>query len=647
MSGGSKNATFVLGQRGVADTVHLGVPRSSGSGLLRQQQQAQVRRSGGFGGAAAGAASATFDNADSGPAPRARPQQQAATERHGYPRAQAQQPPRGILRPSALQQRFTGGVPAPRPPAGGAGAPPERPPSVTFSELDAFANPAKLRTAEQMEETRQQQQQQYVVEEEEEGDFSDDDDDLDDLDEQGALDKAARLANEVQADNDFAFMQQQRGESGGGASGRRRVSFGPNDYNEAPDDYGDNEGDDSFGGFGQASHGRPPAGRGAPPGASEYDHLFGGETAAQTRERIRLIAKLKRKNAKKDPSERVEIDEGAPLEVLRRMTIGTNYETKAQLTVLMLRRVIVFGAKLIEGLSTRFPKYFGDLEGWSENLYMSLDQYEDLLYDVYDMYLDDVQTNPLVTLIFALGSNAAMYAVAKKLVNNPATGQVLSGLAQAFQQRAGAGAGGPIRVSGGAPPPDPNNGPAAPPRRGGEGPAAPMSASSADTLASGPLGAIASMFSGSGGADLNSILSSIGDVLGGGGGGANLSRSSDVEVLPDTDDIEDYGPDPSVPRDLRGEPIPLVRVDAMSEPEDAAALMRSLRMEQDSAEYDRVEEQQQQQQLASIPEDDELQPGGAAETNEGDDAPGVRLVEDVAPASAPQRRRKSGAVKLG
>ena len=216
-------------------------------------------------------------------------------------------------------------------------------------------------------------------------------------------------------------------------------------------------------------------------------------------ERVRLIAKLKRRNARRKAEDQEIINPDADIHDLRIQAAGASYETQAKTAVLMLRRVTVFITKIIEALSARYPEYIPELEGWSENVYLSLDSYDEMLYDIYDEYGHKVKTNPLITFIFALGSNAAMFAMTKKIMNNPVAGQVINSLAQHLA----------------------NQPPSSIPVGTGK-PAVPVSTSSTREMMEEPVGlnGLASMFGDEdmskllGGLDMNKILSGIGDLMG-------------------------------------------------------------------------------------------------------------------------------------
>jgi hypothetical protein len=271
---------------------------------------------------------------------------------------------------------------------------------VSFSELDIFANKEKLRDGEDDEEEEESQGRYGYVEEEEE---EDEEDELDVDQYYGDLHEAAHIAGDVQEDQQYGFQNID------GDHGR-----------DSPRAEGD-------GGYSPERKYGPPQ-----PLTKEELKQQAADTRAQRRERVRIIAKLRRRNAKLPVEEREPIDEHAPISELRTQAEGASYESKAKAAVLMMRRVTMFLSKFIEAGSRRYPKYFKDLEGWSESVYLSLDQYDDMLYDIYDEYGDQMQGNPIVVYLFALGTNAVMYAFARKIINNPVAGAMMNNLASAL-----------------------------------------------------------------------------------------------------------------------------------------------------------------------------------------------------------------------
>lgn len=383
-------------------------------------------------------------------------------------------------------------------------APPAPPPSVTFSELDMVANQEKLFDDDEIAANEQDapddegdggdggEEYEYYYEEQDASDSEEEDD------EDPELQKAANIAGNTQPDQQFGFVGgAPPAASGRGAAATTGSSTGGYSFN--------------MGGVQRQRQQQQP--QGITPGQPEM------ETAAMTRERIKLIAKLRRKNEKLPEGQRFHIDEEAPLAILRRQTQGASYETKAKVGVLMLRRATLFLSKVIEAASKRYPSVMGDLAGWSENVYLSLDQYDELLYDIYDEYGDVVQGNPIMVFMFALGSNAVMYAMARKILSNPATGKMMQGLAQALND-ANNGVKRPAPVAGAVPP------------LSGSGPSVPVSVAaspSIDTSGSdNPLAGLMGMFSNAGGGaggldemlgnlDMDKLVNSLGAIMGGNG----------------------------------------------------------------------------------------------------------------------------------
>jgi len=421
-------ASFVLNRQGVSNTVNVGV---AGSGLssvaslrhaasqrpplrpsLQQQQQQPPMQQ-----------------------PMQPPMQQQQQQQQQQPMQQPMQQPR---QPPMQQPR--------QPPANYA-------PSVTFSELDLYANQSKLKAG-----NGEQQADDQAFEYD---DFEEEDDGGQQPPPMDGFQTAARVAVDSQPHQSFSF------------------AAAPQTVFNAPV--------------------LPPE-----------------PTPAQVRERVRLLAKLRRRNAKKPLEQQVPIDDNASIESLRVQSAGASYETKAKMAVLMMRRVTTFIAKVVEGICQRYPEYTTDLDGWAENVYLSLDQYDDMLYDIYDEYGDHFKGNPIIIYIFALGSNAAMYAMARKIVSNPVGNQVLSGLASAFS-KASAGASAPPAVR--VPPPT-------------DRPAVPVAVADSGAASMAPGADLAGMFGGAdlgemlGGLDLNGLLSNMGDLL----GGASNRRTGSIDI---------------------------------------------------------------------------------------------------------------------
>jgi hypothetical protein len=156
-----------------------------------------------------------------------------------------------------------------------------------------------------------------------------------------------------------------------------------------------------------------------------------GDTAHMRYERVRLLAKLKRQQLRLPEIDRVRINPNMTLEQLREKSLGSSYESRARQAVLFMRRGTVAFTKIVTFISNLFPQFRGLLDKWTENVYLTLDQYDDMLYDIYDEYGDAVSMNPIFVFVMALGSNAVMFAMTQKFMQNPLAGQVMENIAAA------------------------------------------------------------------------------------------------------------------------------------------------------------------------------------------------------------------------
>lgn len=130
--------------------------------------------------------------------------------------------------------------------------------------------------------------------------------------------------------------------------------------------------------------------------------------------KARILARLERKAKFGGP--KIEIPQDADLETLETLYEKVTYESNADEGVKLYRRFLMWAVATEEQLSKRFPAAGLDLDRWSESVYLTLDTYDAMLYDVYDEYGDKHQMNPLYRLILAVQSNAIMYSTTRKIM---------------------------------------------------------------------------------------------------------------------------------------------------------------------------------------------------------------------------------------
>ena len=527
-----------MGQRGIANTVNIGTRRGgfSNAASLRSAQPQQMRQ----------------PQTMPPPPPVARHQQAQTSPRFTPPRPIPRQ---SGFRPSLTQQRnFPSPQQQQRHPQqqfNSNRAPPRAPPSVSFSELNLFANQRKMRPDD---DDNSEDEYEYYDDSEE-----DDDRPLPFNNNQNPMQQAAQISGETQGDMKYGFMPQSQPSPGEGVEpGRfyqRKSGFSGAPPPQSPPQPG----------------GSPGHGGGSPPPTgysnNQYQdqqpyHPSGVETTAQTHERVRLIAKLNRKNSRNDAKKQIEFDERDDLITLRRLCSGASYESQAKMGVLMMRRVTTFVCRILEGISKRYPGYL-NLTDWTEQIYLSLDQYDDMLYDIYDEYGSQVSTNPVVIFIFAIGTNALMFSMAKKIVDNPVAGKVMSNLAAALNKANNGGSGASSSSSS-----------KAPPRGDGNSPAVPVSSTDAPSSSGmGGLGDIMGMFMGGSGGDMlgnldmNQLLSGLGDLMGGSHSSTDMTGDFRGELVTD-DQVQ------------TGTPVVVNAMEGVST-DDSKEIMTMLRQQQD------------------------------------------------------------------
>lgn len=133
--------------------------------------------------------------------------------------------------------------------------------------------------------------------------------------------------------------------------------------------------------------------------------------AADRNERERLVNRLHRLSIEGKLGSLVFTDD-APLSTLKALNRTATHMNRAKTMIVMIQRALVFMAYGAENLSKRFPSRWVQLDGYGSYLKSQIDSYQSLIYDVYEHYSEQfAAATPLLTLVCALGTNAAMYSV--------------------------------------------------------------------------------------------------------------------------------------------------------------------------------------------------------------------------------------------
>jgi hypothetical protein len=151
-------------------------------------------------------------------------------------------------------------------------------------------------------------------------------------------------------------------------------------------------------------------------------------------QRAKLLSKFERMNQLR--TRKIDFRPDMSLEQLQSIDESESYSKRSEMTVKILRRLLVFSCWCVENIAPRIPMIKADLEGWSESIYLSLDTYDEFLYEINDEYFSGMRMNPVLGLVLALSTNAMMYSMTKKLMNNPAFGSMMNELGKATSSTA-------------------------------------------------------------------------------------------------------------------------------------------------------------------------------------------------------------------
>ena len=116
----------------------------------------------------------------------------------------------------------------------------------------------------------------------------------------------------------------------------------------------------------------------------------------------------------------VDIPMNASLEELQEIYYSHAYERESTRSVRTYRNIMVFMCMLTEGAASYANNPNFDLNGWSMDVFMNKDTYDEHLFDIYDEYGAKMKTNPFMALGGELASSAGMFSLSKKFMNNPA-----------------------------------------------------------------------------------------------------------------------------------------------------------------------------------------------------------------------------------
>lgn len=134
-------------------------------------------------------------------------------------------------------------------------------------------------------------------------------------------------------------------------------------------------------------------------------------------ERARLMHQLKRMAGEECPTSSSKCS----THELRKLAQEHKMLKRGDFVVRMMRRMLLFTSQLTEEVSKQLDKEkkVVDLTGWAQSFELEMQNYEELLYDIYDYYLTDINSNPVATLAFAMVTSAACHSMQRRICANP------------------------------------------------------------------------------------------------------------------------------------------------------------------------------------------------------------------------------------
>lgn len=120
---------------------------------------------------------------------------------------------------------------------------------------------------------------------------------------------------------------------------------------------------------------------------------------------------------------------------------------KVDRNVKYLKRMLLLGVQGVEMLNNRFDPLGIDLDGWSESMSynMDLQDYDEVMAELYEKYKSVGNMSPEMKLIFMIVSSAAFFTISKKITKLDTNGGFMSFLGNMMPQQQAQSASPPVQ----------------------------------------------------------------------------------------------------------------------------------------------------------------------------------------------------------
>lgn len=150
---------------------------------------------------------------------------------------------------------------------------------------------------------------------------------------------------------------------------------------------------------------------------------------AESEEKRRILTKLRRYEMRRGIKLDKSVSMYTSLDELRLELELVKKEVRMESTIDYGKRAITMCAVGIEILNKRYDPLDIYLDGWSASVDESIDDYDEILEELYDKYYTSVTAAPEVKLILGLVMSAVMYNITNKMLN-PTNSSFLSKLSR-------------------------------------------------------------------------------------------------------------------------------------------------------------------------------------------------------------------------
>jgi hypothetical protein len=137
----------------------------------------------------------------------------------------------------------------------------------------------------------------------------------------------------------------------------------------------------------------------------------------ERQEKARILAKFRR--WERSGRYKVKVPPKATLQQLRDLEAVAKHEQNSESTVKMLRRGVLFTSGLFERLTKFVPTAGYDLDGFEKTMFLTIDDYDEVLHDVYDENFDGLQMSATKRLMLQFFTQMVMYSITRKMLDDP------------------------------------------------------------------------------------------------------------------------------------------------------------------------------------------------------------------------------------